>query len=79
MSREQIASVVTALSDLLTVLRRADPADKAEIYTQLGLRLTYQPNDRTVRQKPRFAPPSIGNSRVSEVRVAAYVHACHHR
>jgi hypothetical protein len=41
--------LVTALSDLLTVLRRADPADKAEIYTQLGLRLTYEPSGRIVR------------------------------
>ena len=41
MSRDEISSVVTALSDLLAVLRAADPADKAQIYTQLGLRLTY--------------------------------------
>jgi hypothetical protein len=34
MSWDEIASVVAALSDLLTVLRSADPADKAEIYTQ---------------------------------------------
>jgi hypothetical protein len=32
-----------ALSDLLTVLRQADPADKAGIYTQLGPRLVYNP------------------------------------
>jgi site-specific DNA recombinase len=34
MSREEVASVVSALSDLLIVLRSADPADKAEIYTR---------------------------------------------
>jgi hypothetical protein len=56
MSRDEIASVVTALSDLLTVLRRADPADKAEIYTQLGLRLTYQPSARTVRAEVHISP-----------------------
>jgi site-specific DNA recombinase len=49
MSRDEITSVVTALSDLLIVLRQADPADKAEIYTQLGLRLVYHPGDHTVR------------------------------
>jgi hypothetical protein len=38
MSRDEIASIVTTLSDVLTVLRNADPANKAEIYTQLGLR-----------------------------------------
>jgi site-specific DNA recombinase len=49
MTRDQIASVVTALGDILAVLRDADPADKAEIYGQLGLRLTYQPGRRIVR------------------------------
>jgi site-specific DNA recombinase len=56
MSRDEIESIVTALSDLLTVLRRADPADKAEIYTQLGLRLTYHPSDRTVRAEAHISP-----------------------
>ena len=56
MSRDEIESIVTALSDLLTVLRRADPADKAEIYTQLGLRLTCQPSDRTIHAEARISP-----------------------
>jgi site-specific DNA recombinase len=57
MSREEISSVVSALSDLLTVLRTADPADKAEIYTQLGLRLIYQPgDDPAVRAEVRIVP-----------------------
>ena len=55
-SRDEIASVVKALSDLLSVLRRADQADKAEIYTQLGLHLTYQPSDRTVRAETHIIP-----------------------
>jgi site-specific DNA recombinase len=56
MTREEIASVVAALSDLLTVLRRADPADKAEIYAHLGLRLVYQPGDRLVRAEAHISP-----------------------
>ena len=56
MSRHEIASVVTALSDLLTVLRQADLADKAEIYVQLGLRLVYHPSDHTVRAEARINP-----------------------
>jgi hypothetical protein len=31
------------------VIRQADPTDKAKIYRQLGLRLTYDPETRTVR------------------------------
>ena len=40
MSRDEIASVVSTLADALVVLHDADPADKAQIYTELGLRLT---------------------------------------
>lgn len=58
MSRDEIASVVAALSDLLAVLRGAEPADKSETYTQLGLRLVYQPKDRTVRAEARVGEDS---------------------
>jgi hypothetical protein len=57
------------------VIRAADPADKAEIYTQLGLRLTYQPGD-----DPLFEPRSvscllsISNSKVSEGGPTPYPH-----
>ena len=54
MSHDEIASVVTALADLLTVLR---PADKAEIYTQLGLRLREAAVDCSLW---RFAVPLSG-------------------
>jgi hypothetical protein len=40
MSTDDIAAIVTALGDLDTVVRQAEPADKAEIYGQLGLTLT---------------------------------------
>lgn len=51
MSRDEIAFLVSSLSDLLAVLREADPADKAEIYTQLGLRLTYRPGDKVIQAR----------------------------
>ena len=40
MSKEEIAPTVSAITGLMRVLEQADPVDKAEIYTQLGLRLT---------------------------------------
>jgi site-specific DNA recombinase len=43
MNQDRIAAIVGDLADLITVVRNADPAGKAEIYTRLGLRLTYQP------------------------------------
>ncbi|MFE9191060.1 hypothetical protein ACFYL6_15735 [Micromonospora sp. NPDC007208] len=49
MSRSQIVDLVRALGDITAVLRDADPADKAEVYRQPGLRLNYQPETQTVR------------------------------
>ncbi|WP_328372590.1 recombinase family protein [Micromonospora zamorensis] len=49
MSRAEITTLVNALGDITAVLRDADPADKAEVYRQLGLRLNYQPETQTVR------------------------------
>lgn len=58
---------------LLSVLCDANPADKTEIYTELGLgglRLTYHPGEgqATGRFEPKSpsALVSIGNSKVSE-------------
>ncbi len=56
MSRDEIASLVRALADLVTVVRAASPADKAQIYTGLGLRLTYQPGERLVRTEVHISP-----------------------
>jgi site-specific DNA recombinase len=49
MSQTEIANLVQALGDIVTVLHDADPADKAEVYRQLGLRLTYHTETQTVR------------------------------
>jgi hypothetical protein len=49
MTQAEITSLVTTLGDIAAVLRNADPADKAEVYRRLGLRLTYQPETQTVR------------------------------
>jgi site-specific DNA recombinase len=40
--------MVTATSDVVTVLATADPADKADLFGQLGLRLTYNTDRKTV-------------------------------
>jgi site-specific DNA recombinase len=48
MSKEEIATVVATIADLMAILRTADAADKAELYAQLGLHLTYNPAARTV-------------------------------
>lgn len=48
--------MVRALGDIVTVLRDADPDDKAEIYRQLDLRLNYQPETQTVRAEVAHSP-----------------------
>jgi hypothetical protein len=50
--------------DILDVLRDADPDDKPDIYTQLGLRLTYQPGDQIVQAD--VSPAQHWLSKVSE-------------
>jgi len=49
MTRDEIAAIVTVLGDLMQVIRDADPADKADLYTQLGLTMTYRPQRRLVQ------------------------------
>jgi site-specific DNA recombinase len=39
---------VNTITDVITVLRDADSHDKADLYGQLGLKLTYNPSARTV-------------------------------
>jgi site-specific DNA recombinase len=48
LSRAPISELVTGIADAIAVLATADPADKAEVYRQLGLRLTYRPETETV-------------------------------
>jgi hypothetical protein len=55
MTRDQITGLVNGMHDLITVLASADPADKADIYGQLGLELTYHPVERRAEVKARPA------------------------
>ena len=48
MTRDQISDLVGKLGDIISVLHEADPADRAEVYQQLGLRLTYHPTQQKV-------------------------------
>jgi uncharacterized protein involved in exopolysaccharide biosynthesis len=48
MSKEEITAVVSSITGLMTALRHATTADKAEIYAGLNLYLTYNPGPRTV-------------------------------
>ncbi len=71
MSAEEIRSIVDTLGGLLAVLRRADPADKTEVYRQMGLRLEYDHKTRKVLAEILPAP-SVGVLVVTEAGLAHY-------
>jgi len=48
MTADETHGIVTALGNILAILRDADPADKAKIYADVGLRLTYEPGRNKV-------------------------------
>jgi site-specific DNA recombinase len=49
MTEQEIDAIVEKLADIAHVLTEADPDDKAEIFWQLGLKLTYHPGRRLVK------------------------------
>jgi site-specific DNA recombinase len=49
MTADEINLLVDAMSGIATILRQADPADKAQVYQQLGIRLTYRPGLRLIQ------------------------------
>jgi site-specific DNA recombinase len=53
MSRDDIHAMVDTLGGLLNALRHADPADKTEVYRELGVRLTYNHTEHTILAETR--------------------------
>jgi len=54
MTPEQVKALVKALRDIVDVLARAEPADRAEFYSQLGISLSYDPDGTvSVPAQPR--------------------------
>ena len=58
MTSDQLDSIADAFNDLLALLRDADPRDRAELYSRIGLRMTYQPGPETVIAE--VVTPAIG-------------------
>jgi hypothetical protein len=55
MSADEIGQLVQGLGDIVRVLAGADPADKAEVCSRLGLHLTYRPESPEVIAEARPA------------------------
>uniref|UniRef100_UPI003753E643 hypothetical protein n=1 Tax=Actinomadura sp. SCN-SB TaxID=3373092 RepID=UPI003753E643 len=70
---QAIASLLQRLADLARVVVDADPGDKAELYKELGLKMTYHPQKRLV--EARVIPdPHMYKWFVSEGRAAQQTH-----
>ena len=64
LSKQQVKELVMAVADPLSMLAAADPDVRAQIYRDLGLRLTYQP---AVKKVLVDALPQVwGTARVGE-------------
>jgi hypothetical protein len=61
----EIADLVSAFGGMLEVLRRAEAADKCEVYRQLGLSVVYRHQNRTAVAQVRPRIP-VGVMDVSE-------------
>ena len=54
----EIAELVGSIRDIVKTLKRADAASKAAVYRELGLRLTYAPEKRSLLVE---ATPNMGD------------------
>ena len=85
MTSEEITAMVTTITGVITILRTADPADKAELYAQLGLRLTYRPGPKTVIVRSEIGrtcmkgscPRGDLNTETREISPDRGIHALH--
>lgn len=66
LTREEIAAMVDTLGGLSVVVSTADPHDKADLYTKMGLRLTYHPDIRKVEARIKPDLRHMCQSKVSE-------------
>ena len=61
LTSSQVRALVDALRDIVTVLAEANPEDKAELYGELGVNLTYHPEGRvSVEMHPRGVNVRVG-------------------
>ena len=56
LTEDDIRALITALGSLLDVIRDAGPAEKAAIYDQLGLKVTFKPGEAKIRAEVTIGP-----------------------
>jgi len=55
----EVRRLVESLKDIPKVLADAEPAMKARVYAELGIRITYEPGSRVVIAEARPASTSV--------------------
>ncbi|MEU8108407.1 recombinase family protein [Nonomuraea muscovyensis] len=55
----EIRAMIEEVGDLVRLVSEADPDDKAELYTQLGLKLAYYPEKQYVEARVEPEPPHV--------------------
>jgi site-specific DNA recombinase len=58
---EDVKALVSSLQDITATLAAADPADKAKVYAEMGIDITYHQDGRVVvESRPRVVESSVG-------------------
>jgi site-specific DNA recombinase len=60
LTKGQVRALVKGLRDVVRALAQADPEDKAAIYAELGIRLTYHPGGRVVVESRPCTEERVG-------------------
>ena len=63
LTEDDIRALITGLGDLRDVIRDAEPAVKAAIYEQLGLKVTYLPGEDKIRADVTISPETFADQR----------------
>ena len=61
LTAEDIKALVASLQDITATLAAADPADKAKVYAEMGIDITYHQDGRVVvESRPRVVESGVG-------------------
>lgn len=61
LTKEDIKALVESLRDITATLAEADPADKAAVYAEMGIEVTYQADGRVlVESRPGVVDDGVG-------------------
>ena len=61
LTEDDIRTLITGLGDLRDVVRDAEPAVKAAVYEQLGLKVTYLPGEDKLRADVTISPETFAS------------------